>query len=79
MPGVPERRTHDYIRNGTTPLYAALDTASGKVIAEMTPRHRAEEFRRFLNLIERSVPEGPTSPSCSTTPRPTRRPRSDDG
>ena len=58
MPGVPERQTHDYVRNGTTNFYAALDTASGKVIAEMTPRHRAEEFRRFLNLIERSVPEG---------------------
>ena len=58
MPGVPERQTHDYVRNGTTNLYAALDAASGKVIAEMTPRHRAEEFRKFLNLIERSVPEG---------------------
>jgi transposase len=58
MTGVPERHTHDYVRNGTTNLYAALDTASGKVIAEMTPRHRAEEFRRFLNQIERSVPEG---------------------
>ncbi len=58
MPGLPERQTHDYVRNGTTNLHAALDTASGNVIAEMTPRHRAEEFRRFLNLIERSVPEG---------------------
>jgi transposase len=58
MPGVPERQTHDYVRNGTTNLYVALDVASGKVIAEMTPRHRAEEFRKFLNLIERSVPEG---------------------
>ena len=57
MPGVPERRTHDYVRNGTTNLYAALDVASGQVIADMTPRHRAEEFRRFLNLIDRSVPE----------------------
>jgi transposase len=57
MPGVPERRTHDYVRNGTTNLYAALDVASGKVIADMTPRHRAEEFQRFLNLIDRSVPE----------------------
>lgn len=56
MPGVPERRTHDYVRHGTTNLYAALDVASGQVIADMTPRHRAEEFRRFLNLIERSVP-----------------------
>jgi len=56
MPGVPERRTHDYVRNGTTNLYAALDVASGQVIADMTPRHRAEEFRRFLNLIDASVP-----------------------
>jgi hypothetical protein len=56
MPGVPERHTHDYVRNGVTNLYAALDVASGQVIAEMTPRHRAEEFRRFLNLIESSVP-----------------------
>jgi len=54
-PGLPERRTHDYVRNGTTNLYAALDVASGKVIADMTERHRAEEFRRFLNLINRSV------------------------
>jgi len=58
MPGVPERHTHDYVRAGTTNLYAALDIASGQVIADMTPRHRAEEFRRFLNLIERSVPAG---------------------
>ncbi len=58
MPGVPERQTHDYVRNGTTNLYAALDVASGKVISEMTPRHRAEEFRKFLNLIEGSVPKG---------------------
>jgi transposase len=56
MPGVPERQTHDYVRNGTTNLYAALDVASGQVISDMTPRHRAEEFRRFLNLIDSSVP-----------------------
>jgi transposase len=56
MPGVPERRTHDYKRHGTTNLYAALDVASGNVIAELTPRHRAEEFRRFLNLIDANVP-----------------------
>ena len=56
MPGVPERRTHDYVRYGTTNLYAALDVASGQVIAEMTPRHRAEEFRRFLNPIDAAVP-----------------------
>jgi transposase len=56
-PGLPERRTHDYVRNGTTNLYAALDVASGHVISDMTDRHRAEEFRRFLNLINRSVPD----------------------
>lgn len=57
IPGTPERRTHDYRRNGTTNLYAALDIASGNVIADLSPRHRAEEFRRFLNLIDRNVPE----------------------
>jgi transposase len=57
LPGTPERRTHDYKRNGTTNLYAALDVASGQVIADLTPRHRAEEFRRFLNLIDKNVPE----------------------
>src|SRR5438067_13544973 len=48
MPGVPERHTHDYVRNGTTNLYAALDLASGQVIADMAPRHRAQELLRFL-------------------------------
>ncbi len=56
LPGTPERRTHDYKRNGTTNLYAALDVASGKVIADLTARHRAEEFRRFLSLIDKAVP-----------------------
>ncbi len=55
-PGTPERRTHDYRRYGTTDLYAALDRASGKVIADLTSRQRAEEFRRFLNLIDKNVP-----------------------
>ena len=57
IPGTPERRTHDYKRNGTTNLYAALDVASGNVIADLTPRHRSEEFRQFLNLIDKNVPE----------------------
>src|SRR5919106_3517608 len=56
LPGVPERRTHDYVRNGTTNLYAALNVASGQVIADMTARHRTEEFRRFLSLIDKHVP-----------------------
>ncbi len=58
LPGVPERRTHDYRRFGTTNLYAALDLASGKVIADLTPGRRAAEFIRFLRLIDREVPEG---------------------
>jgi transposase len=56
-PGLPERRTHDYVRHGTVNLFAALDVASGKVITDMTDKHRAVEFRSFLNLINRSVPE----------------------
>jgi len=56
MPGTPERRTHDYRRYGTTNLYAALDLASGNVIADLSARHRAEEFRRFLNVIDATVP-----------------------
>jgi transposase len=57
MPGVPERRTHDYRRNGVTNLYAALDVASGNVIHALTARHRAAEFLRFLKLIDASVPD----------------------
>ena len=56
MPGTPQRRTHDYRRHGTTNLFAALDTASGNVITSMTARHRSEEFRKFLNLIDKEVP-----------------------
>jgi transposase len=57
IPGTPERRTHDYRRYGTTNLYAALDVASGNVISAMTARHRAQEFLRFLRLIDASVPD----------------------
>ena len=56
LPGVPERRTHDDRRHGTTNQYAALDVASGNVIAELTNRHRAIEFRRFLVRIDQAVP-----------------------
>jgi DDE superfamily endonuclease len=55
--GQPERRSHGYVRGGGTDLHAALDIASGKVIANMTEQYRAIEFRRFLNLINRSVPD----------------------
>lgn len=56
-PGQLERRTHDYVRNGTTSLFAALDMATGKVIGEFHHRHRAIEFRKFLDLIEARVPD----------------------
>ena len=58
LPGTPQRRSHDYRRHGTTDLFAALDAASGKVITAMTARHRSEEFRKFLNLIDKEVPQG---------------------
>ena len=55
-PGQPERRTHDYARHGTTSLFAALDVASGQVIGECHRRHRAIEFRKFLDTIDAEVP-----------------------
>jgi transposase len=55
-PGQVERRTHDYVRHGTTSLFAALDVKSGKVIGECHRRHRAREFRKFLDTIDTSVP-----------------------
>jgi hypothetical protein len=56
LPGTPQRATHNYTRHGTTNLYAALDVASGKVITDLTGRHRAIEFRRFLARIDQAVP-----------------------
>ncbi len=56
MPGVPERRTHDYRRHGTTTLFAALNVATGKVIGEMHRRHRSKEFLAFLRTIDERVP-----------------------
>ncbi len=55
-PGQPERRAHDYTRHGTTSLFAALDTKTGKVIGQLHRRHRAQEFRKFLDKIEAEVP-----------------------
>ena len=55
-PGQPERRTHDYVRHGTTSLFAALDTKTGKIIGELHRRHRGREFLKFLSTIERDVP-----------------------
>ena len=56
MPGVPGRQTHDYIRHGTTSLFAALDLATGKVIGQHQPRHRHQEFLRFLKTIDANTP-----------------------
>ena len=55
-PGMPERRTHDYVRHGTTTLFAALDVATGRVIGETHRRHRSSEFLKFLRTIEANVP-----------------------
>ena len=55
-PGQAERRTHDYKRHGTTSLFAALDVKAGTIIGKCMPRHRAQEFRRFLDTVERNVP-----------------------
>jgi transposase len=55
-PGQVERRTHDYERHGTTTLFAALDILTGKVVGECYPRHRAVEFRKFLDEIDANVP-----------------------
>ena len=56
-PGLAERRTHDYRRHGTTSLFAALDVATGEVLGRCFPRHRAVEFRRFLDDLAKAVPE----------------------
>jgi transposase len=56
LPGVPERATHDYKRSGTSSLYAALDITTGKVIGSLHSRHRAIEFKKFLQTLDREVP-----------------------
>jgi len=56
-PGLAERRTHDYLRHGTTTLFAALEIATGKVTATCQPRHRHQEFLRFLKQVARAYPE----------------------
>jgi transposase len=55
-PGLPEQRTHDYERHGTTSLFAALDVATGKAIGECHRRHRHQEFLKFLELVDSRVP-----------------------
>jgi transposase len=55
-PGQAERRTHDYERHGVTTLFAALDVKAGTIVGKCMPRHRAREFRKFLDEVERNVP-----------------------
>jgi transposase len=57
LPGTPQRATHDYKRAGTSSLYAALDLATGKVIGRLHSRHRAIEFKQFLQTLDREVPD----------------------
>lgn len=56
LPGMPARATHDYKRLGTSSLYAALDISSGKVIGSLHTRHRAVEFKKFLQRLDIEVP-----------------------
>ncbi|WP_344886350.1 IS630 family transposase, partial [Allokutzneria multivorans] len=58
MPGTPQRMTHDYVRSGTTTLFAALEVATGKVIGSLKRRHRTAEFTQFLALLDKQVPAG---------------------
>jgi len=58
MPGMPERRAHDYARHGTTSLFAAFSVADGTVISELHRRHRHQEWLKFLRTIDKSVPAG---------------------
>jgi hypothetical protein len=80
MPGMPERRTHDYLRHGITSLFAAFNVADGTVISELHRQHRASEFKKFLVTIDKTVPEGldfhMTSTSSATTTERTRPQRS---
>ncbi len=56
LPGVPEKQTHDYVRNGTTTLFAALEVATGKITQTGQPRHRHQEFLRFLKQVAKAYP-----------------------
>jgi transposase len=55
-PGIPERQTHDYVRHGTTTLFAALEVATGRVTDACYPRHRHDEFLRFLKQVAKAYP-----------------------
>ncbi len=64
LPGVPEKQTHDYVRNGTTTLFAALEVATGRVEQACLPRHRHQEFLRFLKQVAKAYPRVPLHLVC---------------
>lgn len=69
LPGTPARATHDYVRHGTSSLYAALNITSGTVISSLHARHRAIEFKKFLQKIDKEVPaEYAVHVVCDTPP-----------
>jgi transposase len=63
-PGIPEKRSHDYIRHGTTTLFAALEIATGKVTDACYPRHRHQEFLKFLRQVAAAYPRAPLHVVC---------------
>jgi hypothetical protein len=75
MPGVPERRSRDYARHGTTDLFAAFNIAGGTVISQLRRHHRDAEFKKFLVRIDKAVPAG-LGCTWSATTSPPARPRS---
>ena len=79
MPGMPEKRTHDYVRHGVTSLFAAFNIADGTVISSLHRRHRAVEFKKFLAKIDAEAPRISMCIWFVTTTAPTRRPRSTPG
>ena len=75
LPATPARRSHDYVRNGTTSLFAALNVATGQVIASHHRQHRHQEFLKFLKAIDATTP-----PACTCTyPRQRRHPQNPRG
>jgi hypothetical protein len=73
-PGMPERRTHDYKRHGTSTLFAALNIATGKVTGACKPRHRHQEFLAFLKQVARAYPDDGTGTCAAPGDGQLRRP-----
>jgi transposase len=66
--GLPEKATHDYVRHGTTTLFAALEVATGRVEQACLPRHRHQEFLTFLRQVATVTPGGSCTWCATTTP-----------